>query len=115
MEPPNANSGDGFAARVALLRRERQLTQPQLAELAGVSLRQIQRWEAGEDVPHPRNLRGLAAALGVEPHELAEQGLATRQDQLDRIEAKLDRLIESLAPKLDRSTDAARLADDQIE
>jgi transcriptional regulator with XRE-family HTH domain len=107
MAAPQRPSARDFAARVAHLRRTRNLTQPELAELAGVSLRQVQRWEAGEGVPHPRNTRSLANALKVEIDELEpRRELPTRQGRLDRIElrlaeieVKLDHLLARLPPR----------------
>lgn len=52
--------------RVTELRRERGLTQEEVAYLARVSLRTMARWETGRSTPHQRNARRLAKALGVE-------------------------------------------------
>lgn len=58
------------------LRKERGLTQVQLAELSGVNSRQIQRVENGEsDMGNVtlRNALALAKALGVSVEELMEE------------------------------------------
>ena len=63
--------------RVAELRRERGLTQEELAYRARVSLRTITGWEKGQRTPHKGNARRLAKALGVELDALpfgADQG-----------------------------------------
>jgi transcriptional regulator with XRE-family HTH domain len=52
------------------LRRERQLTQTQLAQRVGVSRQTVQNWEAGKAWPRPRCLRALCDVLGMRPDEL---------------------------------------------
>lgn len=57
------------------LREERHLTQQQLADLAGIPLRQEQKYEYGEIKPENMALKtalALAKALKVEPKELIE-------------------------------------------
>ena len=51
-------------------RAARVLSQTELAKLAGVSIATVARAELGQLVPHPKNIRKLAEALGVEPSEL---------------------------------------------
>jgi transcriptional regulator with XRE-family HTH domain len=60
-----------FAERLRRLRQERFLTQAELAERAGLTKLTISRLEAGRAAPHARTVRKLAAALGVEPGDLA--------------------------------------------
>ncbi len=58
------------------LRKSRNLTQAQLAELSGVNSRQIQRIENGEsDISNVtlKNAHALAKALGVSMEELLEE------------------------------------------
>jgi transcriptional regulator with XRE-family HTH domain len=52
------------------LREDRAYSTRELAELAGVNRRTILRIESGQANVHPRTLRRLAEALGVEPREL---------------------------------------------
>jgi transcriptional regulator with XRE-family HTH domain len=52
------------------LRATRVMTQGELAEKAGVSKTTVARAEIGQLVPHPKNIRKLAEALGVEPSAL---------------------------------------------
>ena len=56
--------------RIAEQRRRRELTQAQLAELAGVATETISRLERGAAVPSIARLAGIAKVLGVELHEL---------------------------------------------
>lgn len=62
--------------RLRRLRRERALSQRDLARAAGVGLDAVNRLETGVRDALPTTLRKLADALGVEPHELmkGEQG-----------------------------------------
>ncbi len=58
--------------RLRELRRERALALRELGELSGISLQTIWRIEAGRQGAHPRTIRKLAQALGVEPAELVK-------------------------------------------
>ena len=52
------------------LREDRTLSARELAELSGVHYNTVLRLENNQGGAHPRTLRKLAAALGVEPREL---------------------------------------------
>ena len=54
------------------VRIRRVLSVRELARLAGVAQRTVVEAEAGRQVPHPRTMRKLAGALGVEPTEIDE-------------------------------------------
>ena len=55
------------------LRQQRVLSLRDLADKASVSKATIVNIEAGKIRPHPATIRKLAAALGIEPAELAAQ------------------------------------------
>ena len=55
------------------LRRRRVLSMRELEELSGVSHNTIWRIESGQQGAHPRTIRKLAKALGVEPEELLKK------------------------------------------
>ena len=57
--------------RLRRLRDERYLSQRELADKADVSPATVFKLEANRSEPHPRTIRKLAKALGVEPSELA--------------------------------------------
>lgn len=65
--PPTAWATNTMALseRLGLLRKERGLTQQGLADLAGVHLTQIQRYEAGTVQPTLEVMKKLAVALTV--------------------------------------------------
>ncbi len=48
----------------------RGLTQEDLARLMGLPVLTIGRWERGQTIPHPHNLKVLAKKLGVQVNEL---------------------------------------------
>lgn len=54
-----------FAHRLATLRKERGITQPELAERIGVHVSQLRRYEAGTSQPTLEVLRQMALTLGV--------------------------------------------------
>jgi transcriptional regulator with XRE-family HTH domain len=56
--------------RLKELRRERVLSLRELEERSGVSYNTIWRIEDGRQGAHPRTVRKLAEALGVDPKEL---------------------------------------------
>ena len=59
--------------RLKELRRERVLSLRELEEKSGVSYNTIWRIEDGRQGAHPRAIRKLAEALGVEPKELIQE------------------------------------------
>jgi transcriptional regulator with XRE-family HTH domain len=60
--------------RLKELRRERVLSLRELEERSGVSYNTIWRIEDRRQGAHPRTVRKLAEALGVEPSELIKEG-----------------------------------------
>jgi transcriptional regulator with XRE-family HTH domain len=52
-------------SQLAELRRERGLTQEEVARRVRVSTRTVAAWESGASTPRQRNARALAKALGV--------------------------------------------------
>ena len=59
-----------FAENLRRLRVERFLSQRELARRAGLHPVTLTRLEGGAAAPSTRTVRGLAAALGVEPGDL---------------------------------------------
>ena len=57
---------------IAKLRKEKKLTQEQLAERLGVHNRSVSRWENGNSMPDYAVLPMLANELGVSVAELVE-------------------------------------------
>lgn len=70
-----------FGERLAALRKEKGMTQAQLAEILNVSNKTISRWETAEGYPEITLLVPLAKALGVTVDELlAEEDDNPQQD-----------------------------------
>jgi transcriptional regulator with XRE-family HTH domain len=61
-------------AQLKELRRERVLSLRELEKRSGVSYNTIWRLEDGRQGAHPRTVRKLAEALGVQPSELIREG-----------------------------------------
>lgn len=59
-----------FGRLVAACRKEKQMTQAELAELLHVTSKAVSRWERGVGYPDITTLKPLAAALGLRPEEL---------------------------------------------
>ena len=57
---------------IAALRREKQLTQAELAEKMGVTDKAVSKWERDLSCPDVSSLPRLAEILGVSPGELIE-------------------------------------------
>jgi transcriptional regulator with XRE-family HTH domain len=67
----DAKEMQSFGDRIRTLRKERDLTQLQLAEYVGVSQTAVGAWETGKrEVPKGDNLLKLAEALGFDAEEL---------------------------------------------
>ncbi len=58
------------AAELRRIRELRVLSQRDLADLSGLTQATIWRLESGKGEAHPKTVRRLAEALGVEPQEL---------------------------------------------
>lgn len=56
--------------KIAFIRKKKGLTQEQLADLANITVRTIQRIESGENVPRSYTLKAIAVALNVSFEEL---------------------------------------------
>ncbi|MBR1417492.1 MAG: helix-turn-helix domain-containing protein [Synergistaceae bacterium] len=61
---------DGAAERLKFARKKAGLTQEECADLIGVSIMTIRRWEWGERTPRVEELKRLAKALNVDVNEL---------------------------------------------
>lgn len=98
----NVLAPEEIGARIAQARVEAGLTQPELADLVGASLRSVQGWEAGAVKPY-RWLEALAAATGVTVAWL----LHGDQDELDP--AQMVKLAEDAAETREMVARALRL------
>lgn len=67
-----------FKDRLESLRREKGISQADIAEACGVSITTFRRWEWGTQEPRLSELKKLAAALGMTTAELLDEGSADR-------------------------------------
>ena len=74
------------------LRKEKELTQEQLAETLNVSRRTVSRWETGRNMPDISLLKPLASELGITVSELIEGEKQTIPDKSN--EESVDQIIE---------------------
>jgi len=59
-----------FGRRLVQLRKQRRISQEELAFMVGVSVMTVRRWEHGNYGPEFDNLLKIAEVLKVEPWEL---------------------------------------------
>ena len=78
---------------IAELRKEKNLTQEQLAEVLGVNVKSISRWENGKTMPDLSMLPTLAKELNVEVSELLNGRKMTKEELIELKDA-IERLIE---------------------
>ena len=64
-----------LGGRIKAWRDARHLSQPELADLVGVSNGAVAQWEAGDSYPRPEIIRELANAFGISPERLEYGGL----------------------------------------
>lgn len=92
-----------IAQRLGELRESNSLTQEQAAAKVGVTLRQWQRWEAGESVPYPRNMDTVASHFGMSVSEffddepLGGTRTALLEARVEELEAAVTELRAGLA------------------
>ena len=72
--------GATFGERLRQLRRERLLTQRQLAKRAGISLSTVVNLERSHTEPRFETIRRIAAALEVDPRGLARVEAGNRDE-----------------------------------
>ena len=94
-----------IGARIKQARKERGLTQEELAELCDVSTRALQTWEGGAVTPY-RHFKDLARLLqrqeewflyGDPPAPAEDAELGEVKDRLERIESRLEQVVQLLA------------------
>lgn len=78
---------------IAELRKEKNLTQEQLAEVLEVNVKSISRWENGKTMPDLSMLPILAKELNVEVSELLN-GRKMTKEELFELKDTIERLIE---------------------
>lgn len=77
---------------IANLRKEKNLTQSELAEKMGVNVKSVSRWENGKTMPDLSMLPMLAKELNVEISELLN-GRKMTKDELIELKDTIEKLI----------------------
>jgi transcriptional regulator with XRE-family HTH domain len=107
-----------FPKRLAALRKQRSLTQQALADLAGVHLSQMKRYEGGTSQPTLDVLRSIAIALSVSADVLLfdeqERGpdddFRLRFEAISRLDADERNVIKELIDGMLLKHEARRLS-----
>lgn len=71
-----------LSKKIKDLRLIKGLTQEQLSDSSGLSLRTIQRIESGETIPRADSLKRLSVALDVSPDEIIDLGIKEDKNML---------------------------------
>lgn len=92
-----------LAALLRTARRRYGLSQPAMAELLAVSLRQYQRWEHGVSEPRARAADRVLGMVDADPRaprraRALEDEVALLRREVDRLHARLARLESRLEP-----------------
>lgn len=87
-----------FGTQIKRVRKANHLTQKQLADLAGISLSALCRYESDERQPTLDTISALASAVGLEPHEFLWCDPETKRDYFwtDKLEDKLKQIGYSI-------------------
>ena len=80
----------GLSENLRRLRRERELSQEQLAEALGVSVPSVSRWETGATYPDVEMLPTLAGFFGVTTDELLGVSGALKNDRIQKYWAEVE-------------------------
>ncbi len=75
-----------FAERLANLRKQRGLTQQALADVAGIHMMQVHRYESGSSLPSLEVLKKLTVALRVSADDLLFDDVERRPDDELRVQ-----------------------------
>lgn len=107
-----------FPERIAALRRERGLTQQGLADMVGMGITQIKRYEAGASQPTLDVIRNLAKALRVTSDELLfgttergpDEDLRLQFEAVARFDAEEKKAVRSVLDGLILRHEARKLS-----
>ena len=99
-----------IAANIRRLRREKGVTQEQLAESIGVTCAAVSRWERGEAYPDITLLGPLAYYFGVSTDELLGYNAAQAEQEIENLLTEYTRLYRTVGEAESREfiTDAFR-------
>lgn len=85
---------------IAELRKEKNLTQEELAELLGVSSKSVSRWENGKNLPDAALYQPLCQALGVNLTELLSGERIGAEELTEKAEEKVLSVLKFAKQKI---------------
>ena len=91
------------------LRKEKEMTQKQLAELVGVSDKTISKWETGRGIPDTAIMNELCQVLGISINEL----LSGEKLSVDNYNGKAEENMVNLSDFLDTKLGMEYCCDDE--
>lgn len=88
---------------IAKLRKEKKMTQEELAEKLGVSSKSISRWETGKNMPDLSLLTPLCKELGTTINELLSGEKLNEEEYQEKLEENIIKTIDFTDKKLKKS------------
>lgn len=79
---------------IGICRREKNLTQRQLADLVGVSDKAVSKWETGRGLPDASSMVPLCEALGINVNELLRGERIPGEEYQEKAEETMVKLAE---------------------
>lgn len=79
---------------IGICRREKNLTQRQLADLVGVSDKAVSKWETGRGLPEASSMVPLCEALGINVNELLRGEQIPGEEYQEKAEETMVKLAE---------------------
>lgn len=86
------------------LRKEKGMTQKELAEKIGVTDRAISKWENGRGMPELSLMKTLCDELGISVNELLSGEKIEKEDYQEKLEENILNTIEYTSKKVERKT-----------
>lgn len=87
---------------ISQIRKEKNMTQKELAEQIGVTDRAISKWENGRGLPELSLIKPLCEALGISVNELLSGEKLEKDDYQEKLEENILNTIEYENKKLER-------------
>jgi transcriptional regulator with XRE-family HTH domain len=114
--PVNHQWTVNFSEHLAALRKQKSLTQQQLAERIGVHVVQLRRYEAGSSQPTLDVIRSMAVALGISADELLfaadergpDDGLKLQFEAVSRFDPESRKVVQQVLDSMILQQEARR-------
>jgi transcriptional regulator with XRE-family HTH domain len=114
--PVNHQWALNFPEHLAAMRKQRGLTQQQLAEKIGVHVVQLRRYEAGTSQPTLDVIRNMAVALGISADELLfaknergpDEALKLRFEAVSKFDPEAKKVVQQVLDSMILQQEARR-------